>query len=146
MATFTLFQDFSEQEAKGIHQFGTHSFKWALSNVAPNAATNTVLADITQIANGGGYTGGAGGGYAADGVAVSQSGATVTVTCTDEVITATGGAIATFRYIILYNDSATSPADALVGFLDYGSAVDLADTETLTIDVGASGLFQKVIS
>jgi hypothetical protein len=146
MATFTLFQDFSEQEAKGVHQFGTHTFKWALSNVAPNAATGAALSDITQIASGGGYTTGAGGGYTADGVAASQSGATVTVTCTDEVITASGGAIPTFRYIVLYNDTATSPVDALVGFLDYGSAVDLADTETLTIDVGASGLFQKVIA
>ena len=142
MATFTLFDDFREQLAKGVHQVGTHVFKWALTNAAPVAATGTVLADITQISNGGGYTGGAGGGYVADSVAASQSGATVTVTCTDEVITATGGAIGTFQYIVLYNDTATSPADALVGFLNYGSAVNLADTETLTIDVGASGLFQ----
>lgn len=142
MATFTLFDDFKEQLAKGVHQFGNHAFKWALTNTAPVGATNTVLADITQIANGGGYTGGAGGGYAAEGVAVSQSGATITVTCADEVITAAGGAIATFRYLVLYNDSASAPVDALVGYLDYGGAVNLADTETLTIDVGASGLFQ----
>ena len=142
MATFTLFDDFREQLAKGIHQVGTHVFKWVLTNAAPVAATGTLLADITQISNGGGYTGGAGGGYVADSVAATQSGATVTVTCTDEVITATGAAIGTFQYIVLYNDTATSPADALVGFLNYGSAVNLADTETLTIDVGASGLFQ----
>lgn len=143
MATFTLFQDFAEQEAKGIHNFGTHTFKWALTNVAPNAATNTVLADITQIASGGGYTNGAGGGFAADGVAVSQSGATVSYQFTAEVITATGGAIATHRYYVLYNDSATSPADALVGYLDYGSAVDLADTETMTIGSGTTTFISK---
>ena len=93
MATFTLYDDFREQLAKGVHQFGTHNFKWALSNAAPNVATQTVLADVTQISNGGGYTGGAGGGYAADGVTATQSGTTVTVTCTDEVITATGAAM-----------------------------------------------------
>lgn len=143
MATFTLFDDFREQEAKGVHQFGTHTFKWALTNSAPSASTNTVLADITQIASGGGYTNGAGGGYTADGVAVVQSGATVNYQFTAEVITATGGAIATHRYYVLYNDSATSPADALVGYLDYGSAVDLADTETMTIGSGTTTFLTK---
>ena len=143
MATFTLFQDFSEQESKGVHQFGTHTFKWALTNVAPVAATNTVLADITQIAATGGYTAG---GDTADGVSVSQSGATVTAVFTAEVITATGAAIPTHRYYVLYNDTATSPADALVGYLDYGSAVNLNDTETMTIGSGTTTFFTKVIS
>lgn len=138
MATFTLFDDFKEQLAKGVHQFGTHTFKWALTNSAPTAGTNTILGDITQIASGGGYTNGAGGGYTADGVAAVQSGATTNIQFTAEVITATGGAIATFRYIVLYNDSATSPADALVGFLDYGGPVNLNDTETLTIGSGTT--------
>ena len=62
---------------------------------------------------------------------------------TAEVITATGGAIATHRYYVLYNDSATSPADALVGYLDYGSAVDLADTETMTIGSGTTTFLTK---
>lgn len=30
-----------------------------------------------------------------------------------------------FRYYVLYNDSATSPADALIAFWDHGSAVTL---------------------
>ena len=143
MATFTLFDDFREQEAKGVHNFGTHTFKWALTNVAPVAASNTVLTDITQIASGGGYTNGAGGGFTADSVAVVQSGATVNYNFAAEVITATGAAIATHRYYVLYNDSATSPDDALVGYLDYGSAVDLADTETMTIGSGTTTFLTK---
>jgi hypothetical protein len=53
MATsaWNKFQDFSEQFAKGVHVFGTHTFKVALTNTAP-VATNTILANITQIANG----------------------------------------------------------------------------------------------
>lgn len=137
MATFTFFDDFKEQLAKGVHQFGTHTFKFALSNTAPTPSTNTILADITQISAGGGYTAGAGGGYTVSGVAATQSGATTNLSFTAHVITATGGAIATFRYIVLYNDSATSPADALIGYLDYGvGGVTLADTETLTIGTG----------
>jgi hypothetical protein len=101
----------------------------------------TVLADITQIANGGGYTGGAGGGYTLDTVTLTESNGEAKVTIADEVITATGGAINTFRYLVLYNDTATAPADALVAYFDYGSALNLADTETLTVDFAATGVW-----
>jgi hypothetical protein len=33
----------------------------------------------------------------------------------------------------LYNDTATSPADAAIAYWDYGSSVTLADTETFTV-------------
>lgn len=141
-SSLTTFDDLAEQIGRGVHLFHSHTFKLALTNSAPNAATNTVLADITQISNGGGYTGGAGGGYAVASPNYSESGGVATFTFTDHVITATGGAIATFRYVVLYNDSATSPADALIGYLDYGSGLTLADTETLTVDLGASGILQ----
>jgi hypothetical protein len=49
------------------------------------------------------------------------------------VFTATAGGIGPFRYAILYNDTATSPADALIAFWDYASSVTLADTETFTV-------------
>jgi hypothetical protein len=39
-----------------------------------------------------------------------------------------------FRYVVLYNDDPTSPADPLIGWYDYGSDVTLQDTETFTID------------
>lgn len=137
-STFTFFHDFSEQIGKAVHDFSTHSFKVALTNTAPVASTNTVLADITQISATGGYTAGAGGGYTLDGETWAQSSNVAKLTITDEVITASGGNVGPFRYAVIYNDTATSPADALVGFLDYGSALTLADTESLTLDFDAT--------
>lgn len=137
-STFTFFYDFSEQIGKGVHDFSSHTFKVALTNTAPTASTGAALSDITQISTGGGYTSGAGGGYALDGVTWTQSSNVTKLTVTDEVITASGASVGPFRYAVIYNDSASSPADALIGYLDYGSALTLADTESLTLDFDAS--------
>jgi hypothetical protein len=129
MATsaFNKYQDFSEQLTRGVHQFATHVFKVALTNTAPTA-THTGLSQITEISAGNGYT--AGGGTTT--VAVSETGGTTTVTGTEVVFTATGN-MATFRYAVLYNDTATSPADALIGWFDYGAAISLTNGETFTV-------------
>lgn len=142
MATYNKFQDYAEQVNKGVHIWGTHTFKAAFSNTAPSAA-NTQLSDITQISSGNGYTAGAGGGVTLDSVTLTETGGTAKVTIVDEVFTASGGSVGPFRYIVIYNDSATSPADALVCWYDYGSSITLADTETFTIDFDATnGLWQ----
>lgn len=133
MAAYVKFYDYAEQVNKGVHIWGTHTFKAALTNTAP-AQTNTVLADITQIAATGGYTAGAGGGYTLDSIVLSEATGTASLAIADEVITASGGSVGPFRYVVIYNDSATSPADALVCYYDYGSSITLADTETFTID------------
>jgi hypothetical protein len=126
MAAYNKFQDFSEQLTKGVHQFGTHTFKVVLTNTAP-VATNTVLSNITQISNGNGYTTG---GATVPNVAVSESSGTTTVVGDAVTWTATG-AVGPFRYVVLYNDSAAS--DNLVAWWDYGaSGVTLASGETFT--------------
>jgi hypothetical protein len=52
------------------------------------------------------------------------------------------GAVATFRYIVLINDTPTSPLNPVVGWVDHGSGVTMAATDTYTIpDTAASGLF-----
>jgi hypothetical protein len=137
MAAFNKINDFAEQVLKGVHNFGTHTFKAALTNTAPSAA-NTILSDITQISTAGGYTGGAGGGLTLDTVVLSETSGTAKVTIADEVFTATGAAVGPFRYVVLYNDSSTSPADALIGWYDYGSSITLADGESFTIDFDGS--------
>ena len=70
--------------------------------------------------------------------ASSQTSGTYSLVTTDLVLTASGGSVAAFRYLDLYNTTPTSPADPLIGWYDYGSALTLADTETLTVDFGAS--------
>lgn len=137
-SSLTKFQDFVEQLGKGVHNFSSNTFKLALTNTAPTASTNTILTDITQISATGGYTAG---GYTLSGVAWSETGGTAKLVITDLVITATGGSVGPFRYLVLYNDTATSPADALIGFYDYGSSITLATGETLTVDFdGTNGV------
>jgi hypothetical protein len=137
-STFTFYQDFKEQLGKGVHNLSSHTIKVALTNAAPNVATHVQLSDITQISTGGGYTGGAGGGVALASVTYTETGGTGTFIAADTVITASGGSIGPFRYAVFYNDTATSPADALIGYLDYLASITLADTESLTLDYTTS--------
>lgn len=129
MATVTKFQDFSEQLIRGVHDFDAHVFKVALTNTAPTAA-NVSLADITQIAAGNGYT--TGGNTTT--ITVAETAGTTTVTGTSVTFTATGGAMGPFRYYVIYNDSATAPADALIQFYDHGSSVTLQANDQFVIN------------
>ena len=130
MATYNKFQDFSEQLVRGVHDWDAHTFKIALTNTAPTAAQTTWnTTDHPAPAAANGYTAGG----TATTIAVSETSGTTTVTGTQVVFTATAGGIGPFRYAILYNDTATSPADAAVAYWDYASSVTLADTETFTV-------------
>lgn len=130
MATYNKFQDFSEQLVRGVHDWDAHTFKIALTNTAPTATQTTWnITDHPAPAAANGYTAGG----TATTIAVSETSGTTTVTGTQVVFTATAGGIGPFRYAILYNDTATSPADAAIAYWDYGSSVTLADTETFTV-------------
>lgn len=130
MATFNKFQAFVEHVAEKVHNLGADSLKVMLTNTAP-VATNALKADITEIAAGNGYTAG---GTAASITSSAQTSGTYKLVLADVVFTATGGTIGPFRYAVLYNDTPTSPADPLIGWWDYGSAVTLAAGETFTWD------------
>ncbi len=135
MASFVKIDQFAEDLGLGVHDLNADTLKIALTNTAPTVATDATLSDITQISAGNGYT--AGGNTVANN-AYSETSGTGTLTGDDVTFTASGGAIATFRYAVLYNDTPTSPADPLIGYWDYGGAVDLADGDTLTVEFGAS--------
>jgi hypothetical protein len=130
MATFTEFESFSEALANKVHDIDSDTFKWYFTNTAPSASADLLLADLpTEIANGNGYTTG---GLTAD-LSFSRSGGQTTVTQTAVVLTATG-AVGPFQYVALYNSTAAS--GPLVGYLDHGSAVTMANTDTYTITSG----------
>lgn len=131
MASFNKFNIFTYDILAKKHDFVNDTFKVALSNTAPSAA-NTVLANITQISTGNGYSAGG----TATSMSLSTSSGTAKATGTDVVFTASGGSIGPVRYAVLYNDTATG--DPLVGWWDYGSSVTLGDSETLTIDFDAT--------
>lgn len=132
MAAFNKFNSFVEALAEKVHNLGTDTLKVMLSNTAP-VATNTVKANITEISAGNGYTAG---GTAVTITSSSQSSGTYSLVGNDVVFTAAGGSIGAFRYVVLYNDTATN--DELIGWYDYGSSITLADTETFTADFGAT--------
>lgn len=141
MATFTFFESFVRDLGNGVIDLDTHTFKAALTNTAPDTDAHEVLASITQIANGNGYTTG---GVTLASVTWAETGAGTGVwrfNCADFSWTASGGSIGPFRYVVIYDDTPTSPADPLVGLLDYGSALTLTDGNTFSADVGANGLF-----
>lgn len=136
MAVMNKFNIFTQDILTGVHNFTSNTFKVALSNTAP-VATNTGLVDITQIAASGGYTAG---GYALDSVTLSQTAGVSKVVVADETITAAGGAIGPFRYIVIYNDTAVS--DKLIGWYDYGSSITLNDGDSITLDFdNVNGIF-----
>lgn len=116
-----------------MHKLDTDALTFALTASA-NApvATNSILGDLTQIS----YTN-----LSTRVVTISassQTTGTYSLVGTDLVLTASGGAVAAFRYPVLYNDTPSSPADPLIAWWDYGSNLTLADTETFTIDFGSS--------
>ncbi len=132
MAAFNKFNSFVEAVAEKVHNLGSDTLKVLLTNTAP-VATNTVKANLTEISAGNGYTAG---GTAAAISSSAQTSGTYKLVLADVVFTAAGGSIGPFRYAVLYNDTATN--DELIGWYDYGSAITLADTETLTVDFDAT--------
>jgi hypothetical protein len=133
MAAYNKFNQFTKDLIDGVHDFDAHTFKVMLTNVAP-VATNTVRANITEISAGNGYT--AGGLTTA--ITTSTASGVAKITATDVTFTATGGSIATFRYVVIYNDTPTSPLKPLMCWIDYGSAVTLAAGESLLVDFDAT--------
>ena len=114
-----------------MHDWDAHTFKVALTNTAPLATQTTWnTTDHPAPAAANGYTAGG----TATTISISETTGTTTVSGTQVVFTASGGQIGPFRYVILYNDTATSPADAAIAWWDYGTpGVTLNDTETFTV-------------
>lgn len=128
MAAFTKFEPFVENLAEKVFNLGSDTITVALSATAPTASWGT-LSQVTEVS----YTN-----LSSRVVTISassQTSGTYSAVATDLVLTASG-AVATFRYVILYDDTAAS--DQLIGSYDYLSNVTLANGETFTLDFGAT--------
>lgn len=135
MAAFQKFDAFIENVFEGVHDLGSDTLKVMLTNTAPTAA-NSVKADITEIAPGNGYSAG---GLTVAQSSSAQSGGVYKLVVSDPTFTAAGGSIGPFRYVVLYNDTPTSPADPLIAFWDYGTSITLTNGNSFTVDLDQVG-------
>lgn len=136
MATYTKFNSFVEALAEKSHNLGSDTLTVALT-AAANApsASNTQLSNLTQIS----YTN-----LSSRAITTSssaQTSGTYKLVLTDLVLTASGGTVGPFRYVVIYNDTATNKE--LIAYYDYGSEITLQSGETFTIDFdGTNGFLQ----
>lgn len=128
MATFNKVNSFVEKLAEGAINLGSDTLVVALTNTA-HTSTWDELADLTQIS----YTN-----LSSRTLTVSlsaQTSGTYKLVIDDLVLTASG-AVGPFRYVYIYDDTATG--DPLIGYYDYGSSISLANGDTFTIDFDGS--------
>jgi len=138
MATFNKVNDFVKN---AVHNMDLESDQIviALSNTAPGSESsnpaadgNGVLANVTQVA----YTN-----LSSRNVTTTsstQTGGTYKLVLADITLTSTGGTTGPFRYVYIYDDTVTTPADPLIGYYDYGSSLTLNDGDSLTVDFSAA--------
>lgn len=130
-ASFNKVNSFVEAVAEKVHNLGSDSLKIALC-AAANApiASNTQLSNLTEIS----YTNLSS--RAITTTSSAQTSGTYKLVLQDLTLTASGGTVATFRYVVIYNDTATN--DELIGWYDFGSNVSLLDGFGLLIDFDGS--------
>lgn len=134
VSAFTRFNSFYAALAHKIHDLETDQLTLALC-AAANAPVvgNTVLANLTQVD----YTN-----LSTRNLTTTSSEQTdgeYKLILEDLVLTSTGGPTGPFRYVVIYNDTATN--DELIGWYDYGADVTMGDGESININLdGAAGV------
>ena len=138
MASFVKINDFVANAVENM-DLESDQLIIALSNTAPSSESsnptadgNGILGNVTQVS----YSN-----LSSRNLTTSssgQSGGVYKLVLADLTLTASGGSVAPFRYVYIYNDTVTSPADPLVGYYDYGSSLTLNDGDTFTIDFSPS--------
>lgn len=140
MVTFTKCQGFVGALGLGLVNLNTDAIKIGLTNTALTATGIDVKANITEVANGNGYTTGG----IDIGNLFSETGGVGRVTATgDPSWTATGGSIGPFRYAFAYDDTVATAGhiDKVLGFWDYGTAVTLTSGESFVVDLTTTSAF-----
>ena len=132
MATYNKFQGFVGYLGLAAVNCNTDVFKVYLTNNAPSASADDVLADLAEFAGGTGYT--AGGTDVQN--TYSETAGVGTLAGTDVVWTAGAADWNEFQYVVMYDD--THASNILICWWDYGSGLTLGNGETFTVNFGAS--------
>ncbi len=133
MAAFTEPDILSADIVNKVHNFTSDTIRIALSNTAPAPGTTFLLSNVTNITAGNGYVAAVEGAGKAAPLTVSRSGQTTTISHTSAVVWTATGAIGPFRYVIWWNDTPTSPANPVIGWIDIVTPITMANTDTYTL-------------
>src|SRR5690349_20036099 len=129
MASGVKYNCLVENLGRKVHNLNADTLKIALTNTAPTVSTNAVLADITEISAGNGYSAGR---ATVGSTSYAQTTGTAKLAGNDVTITASGGTIGPFRYWVLYN--ATAASGPLIEYWDRGASLTLQNGESWTSD------------
>jgi hypothetical protein len=133
VATYNKFEQFVQDLAEKVHDLSADQIEIYLSNALPDTNLDAVKADLAEIGTGSGYTG------PQDTLNTgAEATGTYTLTGTKVVITASGGTVGPFQYVVLQNTTPAAPLDPLIGWWDYGSALTLQDGETFSVKFNGS--------
>lgn len=148
MSTFQVVDEFANYLSTAGGTAGpdldADTFKAALTNVAPTKAGTQVLTDITQIAATGGYAA-----VTLTSVSFAETGGGTGIwafTSAAFSFAASGADFATARYVVIYDDTATTPAKPVVGYVDYGTGFVVTNGNSLTVTPGANGIFRITVN
>ena len=139
MASFTKVNDFVVNLVNHM-DLDSDTLKIALSNTDPTSGTdvtadgNGILANISEIS----YTNLSS--RTLSNITSTQTAGTYKLSADDLTLTASGGSIPAFRYVVIYNDTPTSPADPVIGYYDYGTSITLNDGDAFIVDIGTNGI------
>ena len=137
MASFTKVNDFVKN---AVHNMDLESdqIAVALTNTAPGSESsnptadgNGIVGNLTQIS----YSNCSSRNITT--TSSTQSSGTYKLVLADLTLTASG-TVGPFRYIYLFDDTVSSPADPIIGLYDYGASVTLNNGDTFTLDFSPS--------
>jgi len=133
MASFNKVNDFV---VNAVHNMDLQSdqIAVALTNTAPGSESsnpvsdgNGIVGNLTQIS----YSNCSSRNVTT--TSSSQTSGTYKLVLADLTLTASG-TVGPFRYIYIFDDTVTSPADPIIGYYDYGTSLTLNSGDTFTLD------------
>ena len=137
MASFNKVNDFV---VNAVHNMDLESDQLAvaLTNTAPGSESsnptadgNGIVGNLTQIS----YSNVSSRNLTTS--SSSQSSGVYKLVVADLTLTASG-TVGPFRYIYIFDDTVSAPADPIIGYYDYGTSLTLNNGDTFTLDFSPS--------
>lgn len=136
MANFVKFYHFTLHLGSGEHNLAAagHTLNVYLTNNAPDQNLDLIKTDLAGITEENGYA------VADIANDYTEAVGVGTLVGTDVEWTAGAGGFGPFRYVVLYNSTATTLTNPLIAYWDYGSSISCAVGEKFKVDFGAAVL------